>query len=411
MAPIAAWAMASSAGDLGEPLGERGRAERLDRHEVDRAGDRGPQRIGGEARDVADAGLAGRQVLPVVGLAGAERGDDADAGDGDRLARLLASGRHAVLLHRTASTSAMPSPRQWPTPVTTICAERSSIGLFDAGGIGRRKQLFVSERERGKRDIHGELRLDPMPEIGAGGAHRNIRHGCEQGALLAGRGLRAGRARDHGDAAGSEPRREALPHRATARPLSRRLPLASGRTAPRESRASGLAPRAAGVLARLEHQERAERAERHAAAAAARSQTGAKSAFQRIAAGRVEQQQVRGARRCRRRRPARCRSGRLRCARCAMRTASTPAASSPMNVRDEPVTPWTIEMLPASRLESCARNSVGRRSLISRSLRKASGRSALRQARRGSWRRPPRRARRRRRRRSCPCAPAARRCP
>ena len=44
------------------------------------------------------------------------------------------------------------------------------------------------------------------------------------------------------------------------------------------------------------------------------------------------------------------------------------------------MTPCTIEMLPASRLESCARNSVGRRSLISRSLRKASGFAALRQA-------------------------------
>ncbi len=44
----------------------------------------------------------------------------------------------------------------------------------------------------------------------------------------------------------------------------------------------------------------------------------------------------------------------------AMRTASMPAASSPMKVRDEPVTPCTIEMLPASRFESCARNSVGR---------------------------------------------------
>ena len=37
-----------------------------------------------------------------------------------------------------------------------------------------------------------------------------------------------------------------------------------------------------------------------------------------------------------------------------------------MKVREEPVTPCTIEMLPASRFESCARNSVGRRSLISR---------------------------------------------
>ncbi len=54
-------------------------------------------------------------------------------------------------------------------------------------------------------------------------------------------------------------------------------------------------------------------------------------------------------------------------ARCAPRRRRP--ASSPMKVREEPVTPCTMEMLPASRLESCARNSVGRRSLISRSLR------------------------------------------
>ena len=54
----------------------------------------------------------------------------------------------------------------------------------------------------------------------------------------------------------------------------------------------------------------------------------------------------------------------------AILAASTPAASSPMKVRDDPVTPCTIAMLPANRFESCARNSVGRRSFISRSLRK-----------------------------------------
>src|SRR6266702_3089066 len=37
-----------------------------------------------------------------------------------------------------------------------------------------------------------------------------------------------------------------------------------------------------------------------------------------------------------------------------------------------------MEMLPASKFESCARNRVGRRSLISRSLMKASGSAALR---------------------------------
>ena len=47
--------------------------------------------------------------------------------------------------------------------------------------------------------------------------------------------------------------------------------------------------------------------------------------------------------------------------------------SSPMKVRDEPTTPCTMEILPASRLESCARNRVGRRSLISRSFSSAAG--------------------------------------
>ena len=46
----------------------------------------------------------------------------------------------------------------------------------------------------------------------------------------------------------------------------------------------------------------------------------------------------------------------------AMRTASAPLASSPMKVREEPMTPCTMEILPASRLDSCARNNVGRRS-------------------------------------------------
>src|ERR1700749_1391266 len=54
----------------------------------------------------------------------------------------------------------------------------------------------------------------------------------------------------------------------------------------------------------------------------------------------------------------------------AIRAASTPAPSSPMKVRDDPVTPCTIAILPASRFESWARNSVGRKSFIRRSLRK-----------------------------------------
>ncbi len=69
----------------------------------------------------------------------------------------------------------------------------------------------------------------------------------------------------------------------------------------------------------------------------------------------------------------------------AIRTASTPEASSPMKVRDEPATPCTIEMLPASRLDSCARNRVGRKSLVSRSFSSTPGSAACgRAARRAS---------------------------
>ncbi len=142
------------------------------------------------------------------------------------------------------------------------------------------------------------------------------------------------------------------------------------------SRASGLAPRASAWLARLDHQEGAERAEREAAAAG-RAARPARTCPCRLAR--------------RTRRAAACPGARSCCEpptsamslwpavmrASAIRTASTPADSSPMKVRDEPVTPCTIEMLPASRFESCARNSVGRRSLISRSLRNASGSAAL----------------------------------
>ena len=86
------------------------------------------------------------------------------------------------------------------------------------------------------------------------------------------------------------------------------------------------------------------------------------------------------ARRCRRRRRGRCRPGRRRCGpgRCGSRRRRS--ISSPMKVREAPVTPCTIEMLPASRFESWARKSVGRRSPIRRSFRNTPGLSALRDA-------------------------------
>ena len=146
-----------------------------------------------------------------------------------------------------------------------------------------------------------------------------------------------------------------------------------------EAARCGLAPRASACARDFEHQERAERAERQAAGCGLALPDRRELVLQGEAAELVEHQQVRALgvvappTSAMSLWPASMRAS-------AMRTASTPAASSPMKVRDEPVTPCTIEMLPASRLESCARNSVGRRSLISRSLRKASGFVGRRQA-------------------------------
>ena len=51
------------------------------------------------------------------------------------------------------------------------------------------------ERDGGQRDIHGELRLHPMPEIGPGGAHGKLAMRGEKGALFGGGGLGAAGAR------------------------------------------------------------------------------------------------------------------------------------------------------------------------------------------------------------------------
>src|SRR6516162_3167348 len=90
--------------------------------------------------------------------------------------------------------------------------ERAFILPFDAGGVHRREQLFATERKRGKRDVHGELRLEAMPENAARCPHRHVRQGFEPGALLAGRRLRAGCARDHRDAMWRGRSRQTLPH-------------------------------------------------------------------------------------------------------------------------------------------------------------------------------------------------------
>src|SRR5215510_7122790 len=101
-------------------LAEFGRAEWFDRHEIDAAGDRGLETFAGKTSDAVDAGFSGRELGPVVRLPRAERGDDTPAGDHHDRPPVVAARRcHPSLLHVTASTSAIPSPRQWPTAVTT----------------------------------------------------------------------------------------------------------------------------------------------------------------------------------------------------------------------------------------------------------------------------------------------------
>ena len=112
-----------------EVFGQR-RGAGLRRQIVDGAGDARLHAVGGKARDGADAGFAGRQLRPVVDLAGAEGGDHAEAGDHhDRTAHLVLGRSHVRSPQPTRSTSARPSPRQWPTPVTRTWLNAPLIGF------------------------------------------------------------------------------------------------------------------------------------------------------------------------------------------------------------------------------------------------------------------------------------------
>ncbi len=68
---------------LGQTFGEASGGGRLDGDEVNRAGHGRLQPVDRKACDGADAGFAGRQLRPIVLFAGAERGDNAHAGDDD----------------------------------------------------------------------------------------------------------------------------------------------------------------------------------------------------------------------------------------------------------------------------------------------------------------------------------------
>ena len=78
-------------------------------------------------------------------VADAERGDDADAGDGDDgRACCLCGDAMPLSFSRTASTSARPSPRQWPTLVTTTCCSGPAWSVRGRTSIGGGNSLPCS---------------------------------------------------------------------------------------------------------------------------------------------------------------------------------------------------------------------------------------------------------------------------
>ena len=111
--------------DICQTLGQRCRGERLDLDEVDGAGDTRLQSMGGEAPDGAYSRLSGGNFRPILDLAPAKRRDHSHAGnDDDRTIEAVTRRRLRVTQlcgcqagfkecrHETASTSAIPSPRQ-----------------------------------------------------------------------------------------------------------------------------------------------------------------------------------------------------------------------------------------------------------------------------------------------------------
>ena len=175
--------MASSAAISASRSRQIGRGKRLDRHEIDRSGHRCLQAVGRKARDGPDAGFARGEFRPVVGLAGAERCDDAHAGhDDDRPAEFIAWCCHVFprprRVHLIASTSAMPSPRQWPAPDHDNLGRRFRHFNLQPGGIVGRKQRAARDRKRRKRQSQRKLGFHGVAEHRAGRPHRKIRDAC-----------------------------------------------------------------------------------------------------------------------------------------------------------------------------------------------------------------------------------------
>ena len=147
------------AGEFAEPLGQRRRAERLDRHEIDRAGDPRLHGFGREALDRADAGLPADKPGPVLLRSGAERGDDAHAGDRHHgAAGLVAQRRHMVLLSGprwSFSRSGIPYPAIPAKAGSEFCSAILGPRLRGASG---KPSSGPPRRRRGPRPGNGRPR-------------------------------------------------------------------------------------------------------------------------------------------------------------------------------------------------------------------------------------------------------------
>src|SRR6266480_123942 len=111
---------------------------------IDGAGDCGAQAVERKTRNAPDTGFAGGQFRPIVGLADAERRDNAHAGDGNHRAASLVAMRasrglacsHNALLQFARSSRAKPSPRQLPMLVTTTWRRPSGLAPASPDPIG-----------------------------------------------------------------------------------------------------------------------------------------------------------------------------------------------------------------------------------------------------------------------------------
>ena len=238
--------------------------------EVDRAGDAGVEVVGREAADLVDARAAGGQRRPIVLLADAERGDDADAGDGDD--------RPALMIGRLGHGLSSPRPLDQRRALVAVEADRRCKHRLpgcrrNPSRLPRRRQDrqcrcgLPMRQARWRRELRF-LEMAGERREARGTAGRPL----QRLALGLGRGMRARRAGDRQRRFAVRIGRAAISSAIARRSLRR---AAAFPEATLSSLGIGGGAARFGMLARFQHQEGGARSGHHAAALrASRSQTG-----------------------------------------------------------------------------------------------------------------------------------------